>query len=100
MLSSEIFNALIGPSSSVIMNKFYVRKFGKHRFWITVTSVPLLLVFIAMWFHPFQNTAGKIAYHLITILLFNLFYGTMLVAYEGKFHLNIARDSLDTRRVT
>ena len=104
-MASELFNVVVGVVASIIMDHYPFPNFGKHRFWTVATVIPLFLTFTALWW-PFTDSTSspsdtlytRAAYYTVALLLFNVFYGTLIVAYEGSIPL-LASDSSSLTRI-
>jgi Na+/melibiose symporter-like transporter len=90
LLITELLGVVIGPVAGYFMdNNNY--KFGKHRFWIMVCILPLGVCFASIWYIPdIESSVGKGLYYSTAIVLFNVFYAVVLIAYEGMIPLLIA----------
>ena len=99
-MASELFNVVVGVVGSIIMDHYPFPTFGKHRFWTVATVIPLFLTFTALWWppsSPSDSLWASTAYYTAALLLFNVFYGTLIVAYEGSIPLLASDPSSLTR---
>eukprot|EP00850_Spirogloea_muscicola_P023631 SM000373S13613 [mRNA] locus=s373:11528:14715:- [translate_table: standard] len=105
LMLSELFSVGVGVLASVAIEASLApRAVGKHRFWILLAVGPLFASFSALWWppapghQPGRHITATIAYYLAALLAFNLFYGTLIVAYEGSIPM-LASDPLTLRRI-
>jgi Na+/melibiose symporter-like transporter len=83
LLASELFNVLVGPFASYLMDTIHLKSVGKHRFWLALTLPLLCISFVAIWFVPPFEHVWTILYFALVLVIFNFAYGLLLVAYEG-----------------
>jgi Na+/melibiose symporter-like transporter len=83
ILGCEIFTVFIGPISSFVMGKYYSKSMGQHRSWLSFSLPLLLLSFMGLWWNIPVPQNYQIVYFSFVLVIFNLSYGTMLLAYEG-----------------
>eukprot|EP00850_Spirogloea_muscicola_P018584 SM000172S03057 [mRNA] locus=s172:118195:121370:+ [translate_table: standard] len=105
LMLSELFSVGVGVLASVAIEASPApHAVGKHRFWILLAVGPLFVSFSALWWPPAPgrqpglHITATIAYYLGALIAFNLFYGTLIVAYEGSIPM-LASDPLTLRRI-